>query len=223
MMQYQGYLKQSQEIYREFTIDELRLCLNVPRGKYENRTDNFMKLIIKKPVTEINEKTAYDIRYEVERKGRGGIITKIKFFLSRKKLKKLKNKNNLTILDKNDLEAQYCQEIEEREARLAVEKEQYRQNSIKAQKILNEKICDVISRIGVVPGDEPAVTHTPPQPQQQPQPAGGNLNQTRETALTENKEEWWMKYVKLRLASRAWSTFSNGLSETEFLEQLDNK
>lgn len=111
MMQYQGYLKQSQEIYREFTIDELRLCLNVPRGKYENRTDNFMKLIIKKPVTEINEKTAYDIRYEVERKGRGGIITKIKFFLSRKKRKKLKNKNDLTILDKNDLEAQYRQEI----------------------------------------------------------------------------------------------------------------
>lgn len=74
-----------------------------------------------------------------------------------------------------------------------------------------------------MPGDEPAVTPTPPQPQQQPQPAGGNLNLSRKTALTENEEEWWMKYVKLRLASRAWSAFSNGLSETEFLEQLDNK
>ena len=70
MMQYRGYFKKGKkEIYRKFTIDELRFALGVQDGLY-TRLDNFKKRILDDPIAEINTKTSYCMRYEQYREGR---------------------------------------------------------------------------------------------------------------------------------------------------------
>ena len=72
MFRYKGFIdkKGMKEIFRIFSVEELREKLNIPSDLYNNRMDNFKKYIIIKPLEEINKKTVFELRYEVIRSGK---------------------------------------------------------------------------------------------------------------------------------------------------------
>ena len=94
MFRYKGFIDKHgmKEIFRVFTIDELRQKLNIPSDLYSNRMDNFKKYIIIKPLDEINRKTIFSLRYDVLRKGRAIIGFKI-YMQYKKGVKKPEEKN----------------------------------------------------------------------------------------------------------------------------------
>lgn len=84
MLQYQNMpdMKKRHLIERTIAIEDLRFALAVPEGAYAGRASNFRASILDRPIKEINEKTAYKMRYEVlKRGGTGGRIYAFKFFL----------------------------------------------------------------------------------------------------------------------------------------------
>ena len=72
LLQYQNIkpFKQAQEIKRKFTMEELRFVLNVPKGAYEDRINNFRSRVLDIAVKEINKTTPYNVRYETVKEGR---------------------------------------------------------------------------------------------------------------------------------------------------------
>ena len=72
LLQYQNIkqFKQAQEIKRKFTMEELRFVLNVPKGAYEERINNFRARVLDIAIKEINACTPYIVRYETVKKGR---------------------------------------------------------------------------------------------------------------------------------------------------------
>ncbi|MBQ7704506.1 MAG: replication initiation protein [Selenomonadaceae bacterium] len=71
LLQYQNIsqFKICRKIKREMTIDELRFALNVPKGAYEDRVDNFRKKILDDPIAEVNSKTLYEMSYRTIKQG----------------------------------------------------------------------------------------------------------------------------------------------------------
>ena len=83
LLEMQGYLRKGhKEVFLVLTLEELRFRLNIPEGLYEGRIDNFRKRVLELPIAEINEKTDYLVRYEVQRTGRK--VTGFKFWLKLK-------------------------------------------------------------------------------------------------------------------------------------------
>ena len=72
LLQYQNIetFKQTQEIRRKFTIEELRFVLNVPNGAYADRVNNFRSRVLDVAVKEINANTPYIVRYVTVKEGR---------------------------------------------------------------------------------------------------------------------------------------------------------
>lgn len=72
MLQYQNIpeFKMRQEIIREIDIDRLKFALNVPADAYDGRMSNFRKKVLDDPISEINEKTIYQMSYKVIKQGR---------------------------------------------------------------------------------------------------------------------------------------------------------
>ncbi|MBR4643457.1 MAG: RepB family plasmid replication initiator protein [Selenomonadaceae bacterium] len=72
LLQYQNFqqFRESKEVKRKFTFDELRYLLNVPENAYKNRTDNFKKCVLDVPIREITERTPYKVHYKVIKTGR---------------------------------------------------------------------------------------------------------------------------------------------------------
>ena len=95
LLEKQGYLRQGhKEIFIDLTMEKVRFLLNVEKGKYEGRINNFRKYILDNPIKEINEKTDYLVWYEVQKTGRK--VTGFKFWL------KLKEKaENLEAIESN--------------------------------------------------------------------------------------------------------------------------
>lgn len=243
MMEYKGFLKNNEEIYREFSIEEIRFYLNVPEGKYKGRMDNFLEFTIKKPLAEINKRTAYNMRYESLKQGVK--VVGIKLFLQTKdvevqdytpkfetgdpeefalirgmasmglaknrinawlkkygkdKTKKLfemavkhsANSNIKTseraayiaacldkdIITQNQKEAATKKEIDEREKRLAAEKEMHNRQLDNISKVMTERTSKI---------------------------AAG---------------EWWIKYPKAQMI-KARMAYNNGLTEAEFCEKYN--
>ena len=81
LLQYQNMpeMKARRLIERTLLIDDIRFSLNVPDGAYTGRMDNFRQNVLDDPIREINEKTAYKMRYEVLK--RGVRVYGFKFFL----------------------------------------------------------------------------------------------------------------------------------------------
>jgi len=83
LLQKQGYLKQGyKEVFLDLPIEKLRFELNVEKGKYEGRMNNFRKYILDNPIKEINEKTDYYVWYDVHKTGRK--VTGFKLWLKLK-------------------------------------------------------------------------------------------------------------------------------------------
>ena len=79
LLQYQNIkkFKQTGIIERRFTIEQLRAYLQIKEGSYKNGAA-FRLNVIKKPLEDINKKTAYEANYETIKKGRviaGFLIT----------------------------------------------------------------------------------------------------------------------------------------------------
>ena len=74
MLQYQNLpeMKARKEIERKMLMEELRFALNVKKGAYADRINNFRKFVLDEPIREINTKTLYKMRYEVQRDGKPG-------------------------------------------------------------------------------------------------------------------------------------------------------
>lgn len=77
MLQYKGLSKRnplhddgSRVATRYFSIEDLRFKLDVPKGKYVGRMDNFRQRILDDPIAEINEKTIFHIDYLPKKEGR---------------------------------------------------------------------------------------------------------------------------------------------------------
>ena len=72
LLQYQNikHFKEAMEINRLMTIEELRFTLNVPKGAYRDRINNFRKYVLDIPIKEINTRTPYIVRYETIKEGR---------------------------------------------------------------------------------------------------------------------------------------------------------
>lgn len=72
LLQYQNIkpFKEAQEIKRKFTIEELRFVLNVPKGAYEERVNNFRARVLDIAIKEINTSTPYSVRYVTVKEGR---------------------------------------------------------------------------------------------------------------------------------------------------------
>lgn len=345
MMQFKGYFKQTNEIYRDLTIEELRFALNVPDGKYAGRMDNFMSRVLDKPIKEINEKTEYLVRYEITgRSGKGGANKNFRLFMKRKNVeekseskmippnhpllpsakndfassplqstpsapsptnlppspiapaqpvnssatqpkptiktefpnhyaplisemmreglaessvvgwlekygKLLTEKNfrlaqkhasnagltkeartrylakclNNNIVGKNEMNLQIRREIEEREQRLAAEKERYRQESVEIQKILEERLGKDFANIAAMPdffGEK-----TPPQTAA-PEPPPVRLPDPKPKRSTEEKiksGEWWRKYTARHQVVPAMRAFESGMTEEQFLRCMEVK
>ena len=80
LLEKHGYLEQGyKEIFLALTIEEVRFRLNIPNGLYEGKICNFRSRVLDLPINEINEKTDYQVRYEVQKRGRK--VTGFKFFL----------------------------------------------------------------------------------------------------------------------------------------------
>ncbi len=83
LLQKQGYFKKGyKKIFIDLSIEKLRFELNVEKGKYEGRMNNFRKYILDEPIKEINKKTNYFVWYEVQKAGRK--VTGFKFWLKLK-------------------------------------------------------------------------------------------------------------------------------------------
>lgn len=72
MLQYQNIpeYRANLEIMREISMEDLKFMLNVPKGAYDGRFDNFRKFVLDEPIAEINEKTLYEMSYCVIKCGR---------------------------------------------------------------------------------------------------------------------------------------------------------
>ena len=72
MLELQGFLTKykKKEVSRKFTVEELRTALGVPDGLYEGRMNTIKRIILDKPIEEINEKTSFSMRYEQYKEGR---------------------------------------------------------------------------------------------------------------------------------------------------------
>ena len=66
---------------RIMTIEELRRCLNVPKGAYKDRLNNFKRYVVDNTIKEINEKTSYKVEYENVKEGRKIVAFKFKLYL----------------------------------------------------------------------------------------------------------------------------------------------
>ena len=80
LLEKQGYFKQGHtEVFLVLTMEELRFRLNVADGMYEGKICNFRKFVLDLPIKEINEKTDYEVWYEVTKTGRK--VTGFKFWM----------------------------------------------------------------------------------------------------------------------------------------------
>lgn len=72
LLQYQNIkvFKELMEIKRKLTMEELRFALNVPKGAYNDRMNNFRKFVLDDPIKEINTRTPYIVRYKTVKEGR---------------------------------------------------------------------------------------------------------------------------------------------------------
>ena len=72
LLQYQNIksFRETKEVHRKFTLDELRYLLNVPETAYKNRPDNFKRYVLDTPIREITDRTPYKIHYKVIKTGR---------------------------------------------------------------------------------------------------------------------------------------------------------
>lgn len=84
MLQYRNMApaKKRALIERKVALAELRFMLNVKETAYVDRIDHFRRVVLDEPIREINEKTLYRMRYEVQRDGkRGGRVIGFTFFM----------------------------------------------------------------------------------------------------------------------------------------------
>ncbi len=84
MLQYQNLAKSKGQtvIERRITLVDLRFMLNVKKTAYVDRIDHFRDRVLDTPISEINAKTLYEMRYEVERDGKpGGRVAGFVFFM----------------------------------------------------------------------------------------------------------------------------------------------
>lgn len=83
LLEKQGYFKQGHtEVFLELRLEELCFRLNVDIKSYQGRMDNFRSRVLDLPIKEINQKTDYEVWYEVKRTGRK--IIGFKFWMSLK-------------------------------------------------------------------------------------------------------------------------------------------
>lgn len=88
LLEKQGFLKQGHnKVYCDLTIEEVRFRLNVPENLYKGRLDNFRSRVLDLPIKDINEKTEYNVWYEVIKTGRR--VTGFRFWLAQKAQKQL--------------------------------------------------------------------------------------------------------------------------------------
>ena len=86
LLEKQGFLKKGHnEVWANFSIEELRFYLNISDDKYKGRMDNFKRYILDNPIKEINEKTDYIVWYDANRKGKKIVGFKIWMKMKEKK------------------------------------------------------------------------------------------------------------------------------------------
>lgn len=80
LLEKQGYFKQGHtEVFLELRLEELCFRLNVDIKTYHGRIDNFRSRVLDLPIKEINQKTDYEVWYEVKKTGRK--VTGFKFWM----------------------------------------------------------------------------------------------------------------------------------------------
>ena len=107
LLQFQG--TKQKKLVRKIDIDDLRFALNVPENAYTDRMSNFRKKVIDDPISEINEKTEYEMSYSVIKTGKR--VTGFEFYMDITKALETERLNSLKEHDKDEVKASIIESI----------------------------------------------------------------------------------------------------------------